>query len=469
MPEYEQFETEGMAAMNLGSEAAAEFQTLADMGGFRATKDMEAERREQERIELAQADRQRDMLKKAQKKQRKQSDIQSLLTLVGAGVGTFTPLTTAGGATIGSTIGSLFGQEGGEVPSGKFFQSGWENLRRRDEYLRDQKKALRQALKPSLGKTLRAASQGFQTGSTIADFLQSPAGLKLADAGKKGFEYLFGSKAAAPKAGAYGWDLAQQQAAHDTPGLLGRALDRKAGVFSGEDEKKKTDALFDLMLKNNPNYLSDFEARSLRDDGGKNYPLQPTATEEDLEEAFEASSQFGNVETLSQMRDIPSESLLDYANQQAPTFTDTGEEVIGPSDSWYAWEKTMNTLEHDQSFPEWERSKHLDLRYINAAPHFKMALDIYHATTATSPPGWWNEPVAIERAISGGATSTPSKRMISKTQHYANLKAIRDFLAREAKTEDQPSSSFKQAFRTAFDAGEDTFTWNDNLYTTEMQ
>ena len=429
MPEYEQFETEGMAAMNLGSEAAAEFQTLADMGGFRATKDMEAERREQERIELAQADRQRDMLKKAQKKQRKQSDIQSLLTLVGAGIGTFTPLTTAGGATIGSTIGSLFGQEGGEVPSGKFFQSGWENLRRRDEYLKDQKKAIKQALKPSLGKTLRAASQGFQTGSTIADFLQSPAGLKLADAGKKGFEYLFGSKAAAPKAGAYGWDLAQQQAAHDTPGLLGRALDRKAGVFSGEDEKKKTDALFDLMLKNNPNYLSDFEARSLRDDGGKNYPLQPTATEEDLEEAFEASSQFGNVETLSQMRDIPSESLLDYANQQAPTFIDTGAENI----------------------------------------YNKMALDIYHANKATSPPGWWNEPGAIERAISGGATSTPSKRMISKTQHYANLKAIRDFLAREAKTEDQPSSSFKQAFRTAFDAGEDTFTWNDNLYTTEMQ
>jgi hypothetical protein len=266
MSKYEQFETEGMAAMNLGSEAAAEFQTLADMGGFRATKDMEAERREQERIELAQADRQRDMLKKTQKKQRKQADMQSLLTLIGAGVGTVVPgFGTAAGATIGSTVGSLFGQEGGEVPSGKFFQSGWENLRRRDEYLKDQKKAIKQALKPSLGKTLRAASQGFQTGSTIADFLQSPAGLKLADAGKKGFEYLFGSKAAAPKAGAYGWDLAQQQAAQDTPGLLGRFLEAK--------EKKKTDALFDLMLKNNPNYLSDFEAI-------------PTATEEDLLEAF---------------------------------------------------------------------------------------------------------------------------------------------------------------------------------------
>tara|TARA_R110000824_G_scaffold107621_7_gene254020 strand:+ start:6831 stop:8210 length:1380 start_codon:yes stop_codon:yes gene_type:complete len=457
---YEQFETSGMAAMNLGSEAAAEFQTLADMGGFRATKDMEAERREQERIELAQADRQRDMLKKAQKKQRKQSDIQNLLTLVGAGVGSFTPLTTVGGATIGASIGSLFGQEGGEVPSGKFFQSGWENLRRRDEYLRDQKKAIKQALKPSLGKTLSAASQGFKTGSTIADFLQSPAGLTLADAGKKGFEYLFGSKAAAPKAGAYGWDETQQQTAQDTPGLLGRFLEAK--------EKKKTDALFDLMLKNNPNYLSDFEARSLRDDGGKNYPLQPTATEEDLEEAFEASSQSANVETLSQMRDIPSESLLDYANQQAPTFTDTGEEVIGPSDNWF-WDKIQNNLRYDQSLPDHLRSKHLDLRYRNAAPHFKMALDIYHANKATSRPGWWNEPGAIERAISGGATSTPSKRMISKTQHYGNLKAIRDFLAREAKTEDQPSSSFKQAFRTAFDAGEDTFTWNDNLYTTEMQ
>jgi hypothetical protein len=206
------------------------------------------------------------MLKKTQKKQRKQADMQSLLTLIGAGVGTVVPgFGTAAGATIGSTVGSLFGQEGGEVPSGKFFQSGWENLRRRDEYLKDQKKAIKQALKPSLGKTLRAASQGFQTGSTIADFLQSPAGLKLADAGKKGFEYLFGSKAAAPKAGAYGWDLAQQQAAQDTPGLLGRFLEAK--------EKKKTDALFDLMLKNNPNYLSDFEAI-------------PTATEEDLLEAF---------------------------------------------------------------------------------------------------------------------------------------------------------------------------------------
>ena len=40
---YEQFETSGMAAMNLGSEAAAEFQTLADMGGFRATKENKRE------------------------------------------------------------------------------------------------------------------------------------------------------------------------------------------------------------------------------------------------------------------------------------------------------------------------------------------------------------------------------------------------------------------------------------------
>ena len=101
------------------------------------------------------------------------------------------------------------------------------------------------------------------------------------------------------------------------------------------------------------------------------------------------------------MRGAPTgESLLDYASQKAPKFTETGEELIGPSDNWL-WDKIWNNLRHDQSLPDHLRSKHLDLRYRNAAPHFKMALDIYHANKATSRPGWWNEPGAIDRAIRG--------------------------------------------------------------------
>ena len=239
---YEQFETAGMGAMNLGSEAMARFQTASDMGGFRATKDIEMERREQERRQLAQADTQRAMMRKAQERQKKRSSAQGWGSLIGGALGSVVPgVGTAIGSAGGAAIGSLFGQSGGQVPQGKFLQGGWENLQRREDYLSDQQSAINQAMKPTLGSFLSAGVGGYKTGKAFSDFAKS-------EEGKKGLEFLFGSKAEAPEAGAYGYQLAQQQAAQDTPGLLGRMFAR--------GERKRTDeavggSLLDMMSPKN--------------------------------------------------------------------------------------------------------------------------------------------------------------------------------------------------------------------------
>lgn len=174
---YEQFETAGMGAMNLGAEAASRFQTGATMGGFKATKDIEMERREQERLQIAQADRQRAMMKAAQDKQRKKSSATgwgSLLGTVAGGLaGTFVgnPLLGAQiGGTLGGAAGSAFGQEGGQVPSRKFLPSGWGNIERREGFLTDQQKAINLAMKPTLGSVLAGGAQGYQMGTALGGF-----------------------------------------------------------------------------------------------------------------------------------------------------------------------------------------------------------------------------------------------------------------------------------------------------------
>ena len=181
---YEQFETAGIGAMNLGSEAMSRFQTASDMGGFRATKDIELERREQERLQLAQADRQREMMEAAQNKQRKRESAKGWGSLIGGAIGSVVPgVGTAIGAAGGAALGSMFGQEGGQVPRGKFLQGGWENLQRRSDYLSDQQKAINLAMKPTLGSVLSAGVQGYQTGKAFSDFAKSEQGQKLIGAG----------------------------------------------------------------------------------------------------------------------------------------------------------------------------------------------------------------------------------------------------------------------------------------------
>jgi|TARA_Y100000310_G_C20528432_1_gene737261 hypothetical protein len=49
---YEQYETAGLGAMNLGAEAASRFQTGSAEGGFKATKDIETEQQEHPRVHL---------------------------------------------------------------------------------------------------------------------------------------------------------------------------------------------------------------------------------------------------------------------------------------------------------------------------------------------------------------------------------------------------------------------------------
>jgi len=181
---YEQFETAGMGAMNLGAEAASRFQTGATMGGFRATKDIEMERREQERRQLAQADTQRAMMRKAQERQKKRSSAQGWGSLIGGALGSVVPgVGTAIGSAGGAAIGSLFGQSGGQVPQGKFLQGGWENLQRREDYLSDQQSAINQAMKPTLGSFLSAGVGGYKTGKAFSDFAKSEEGQKLIGAG----------------------------------------------------------------------------------------------------------------------------------------------------------------------------------------------------------------------------------------------------------------------------------------------
>ena len=195
MPEYEQFETEGMAAMNLGSEAAAEFQTLADMGGFRATKDMEAEKRKREELAFAQAERQQQMMKDARKKQKKSSQTSTLLSLIGTGVGFAFggPGGAAAGGTIGGGLGTLFGQEGGEVPlTGKFNQSAWKNLQRREDYLSDLSSAIDRAQKPSWGRALEGGAKGLQVGLTGGDLLGKLDTVKMAKLAMEGGDTSWG-------------------------------------------------------------------------------------------------------------------------------------------------------------------------------------------------------------------------------------------------------------------------------------
>ena len=181
---YEQFETAGMGAMNLGSEAMARFQTASDMGGFKATKDIETERREQERIAVAQADRQRAMERRAAEKSQKKSNWATVGSLVGGTAGFiasgFNPAGATAGATLGSTIGGTFGQEGGEVPSShKFGILGWENIQKRKGILDNQQKLIKESFKPSLSNILGYAAKGFKTGMDMADFLSSDIGKEV--------------------------------------------------------------------------------------------------------------------------------------------------------------------------------------------------------------------------------------------------------------------------------------------------
>ena len=162
---YEQFATPGMAAMNLGQEAAARQQTAIDIGGFKATKDIEAERRQQERIAVAQADRQRAMERDAAEKAQKKSTLGTLGSLAGgvagamfAGPGGWAT-GAAAGSTLGGTLGGVFGQEGGQVPSShKFGVLGWENLEKRAGLLDEQAKLTMEALRPSLSNILGYAA-----------------------------------------------------------------------------------------------------------------------------------------------------------------------------------------------------------------------------------------------------------------------------------------------------------------------
>ena len=183
---YEQFETPGMAAMNLGQEAAARQQTAIDIGGFKATKDIEAERRQQERIAVAQADRQRAMERDAAEKAQKKSTLGTLGSLAGgvagamfAGPGGWAT-GAAAGSTLGGTLGGVFGQEGGQVPSShKFGVLGWENLEKRAGLLDEQAKLTKEALRPSLANVLGYAAKGFKTGVDMASFFESDIGKEV--------------------------------------------------------------------------------------------------------------------------------------------------------------------------------------------------------------------------------------------------------------------------------------------------
>ena len=179
---YEQFETAGMAAMNLGQEAAARQQTAIDIGGFKATKDIEAERRQQERIAVAQADRQRAMERDAAEKAQKKSTWSTVGSLVGGTAGLIIggPAGATAGATLGSTAGGVFGQEGGQVPSShKFGVLGWENLEKRAGLLDEQAKLTKEALRPSLANVLGYAAKGFKTGVDMASFFESDIGKEV--------------------------------------------------------------------------------------------------------------------------------------------------------------------------------------------------------------------------------------------------------------------------------------------------
>ena len=207
---YEQFETAGMGAMNLGAEAASRFQTGATMGGFRATKDIEMERREQERMQVAQAERQQQMIRDAQAKQEKKGKAAgwgSLLGSIAGGViGTTFGAPTVGatiGGGLGSSIGGMFGQEGGQVPQGKFLQSGWGNLQKREDFLTDQSAALERAMKPTLGTALQYGLQGAKTGYGLGSLAAGALGksktyqmAKAASEGPGGVSFKEGFKGA---------------------------------------------------------------------------------------------------------------------------------------------------------------------------------------------------------------------------------------------------------------------------------
>ena len=184
---YEQFETAGMGAMNLGSEAMARFQTASDMGGFKATKDIEMERRNQEDLAYAQAQRQQQMMKDAQSKQKKKQKTSTLLSLVGTGVGFALggPGGAAVGGGLGAAAGGVFGQQGGEVP-GKFHHSGRKRLEHREDYLSDLEGAIQRAQKPSWGQALHYGAQGVQTGLVAGDLLGKLDTVKMAQSAMEG-------------------------------------------------------------------------------------------------------------------------------------------------------------------------------------------------------------------------------------------------------------------------------------------
>ena len=236
---YEQFETAGIGAMNLGSEAMSRFQTASDMGGFRATKDIELERREQERLQLAQADRQRAMMEAAQNKQRKRESAKGWGSLIGGAIGSVVPgVGTAIGAAGGAALGSIFGQEGGQVPRGKFLQGGWENLQRRSDYLSDQQKAINLAMKPTLGSVLSAGVGGYQMGKAFSDFAKSEEGQKLIGAGGSLLEMAKG-KATDLIYGRPDLSISEDGSTvtmMDQPGLLDLIGEAKGAIGAGIDE-----------------------------------------------------------------------------------------------------------------------------------------------------------------------------------------------------------------------------------------
>ena len=204
---YADFVTPGRQAFDAGQRALSQYGTLADMTGLQLTKDIAIEDRAQEAERLRLAAEQRKMLQGAKDKAKKQSTFQTIASLAGTAGGAYlgalsgVPGGMTAGAQLGGSLGggfsSLFANQGGLVPNyipaptnfytggevpgptGKFNKSNYEELRRIQELIADQEKAIARAQKPSAGRFFEAAGKGYQMGTDIASGLDMLKGANI--------------------------------------------------------------------------------------------------------------------------------------------------------------------------------------------------------------------------------------------------------------------------------------------------
>ena len=210
---YADFVTPGRQAFDTGQRALSQYGTLADMAGLRISKDIAIEERAQEAERLRLAAEQRKMLQGAKDKAKKQSTLQTILSLAGTAGGAYlgalsgVPGGMTAGAQLGGSLGggfsSLFANQGGLVPNyipaptnfytggevpgptGKFNKSNYEELRRIQELIADQEKAIARAQKPSAGRFFEGVGKGYDMGSMFGDFLEGDLAQGIFKKGKE--------------------------------------------------------------------------------------------------------------------------------------------------------------------------------------------------------------------------------------------------------------------------------------------